>query len=388
MLKLLSISKKSQRVIVLLSLLFFFQPKIFSQGKFIPVNVSLFHPVSINQSEDTTLFSLSLLYTRIGAIKGVNLGLGASLIHNGMDGLQVNGGYTWIGEEFNGVNLTGGVNAHGNNVKGFEAAGLANLVFGDFYGLQVVGAYNFVLGNFTGSQIAIIFNITGGDVSFFQLGNANLTGGSLKGLQVGGVFNFVGKTMRGAQFGPANITSDMNGLQFGGGNFARVSRGLQIGLFNVVQRQEGVPLGLVNVAVENGSLEWITYGSNFSTINSGIKFNANKFYSIIDVGFKHVVSRDSKFITVGFHYGYNFSLSQRFKLCPDIGYVQIFEEETEKDKDRKLHFALQGRFIGEYEFSDMFRVYAGFGISRRFDVRENKTYKFGKLLILGGISLF
>ena len=85
---------------------------------------------------------------------------------------------------------------------------------------------------------------------------------------------------------PANITSDMNGLQFGGGNFARVSRGLQIGLFNVVQRQEGVPLGLVNVALENGSLEWVTYASNFSTLNSGIKFNANKFYSILDVGFK------------------------------------------------------------------------------------------------------
>ena len=239
-----------------------------------------------------------------------------------------------------------------------------------------------------GAQVALIFNITGGDVSFFQLGNANLTGGSLRGLQVGGVFNVVGKKMMGAQFGPANITSDMDGLQFGGGNFARVSRGLQIGLFNIVQRQEGVPLGLVNVAVENGSLEWVTYASNFSTLNSGIKFNANKFYSILDVGFKHVVKRDSKLITAGFHYGYNFSLSQRFKLCPDLGYVQIFEEETEKIKDRKIHFALQGRFIGEYKFSDMFRVFVGFGYSRRFDVRENKTYKAGSFIVLGGISLF
>lgn len=378
--------------------------ELFSQSKSYPLNLSLWYPISINQSdEDIAYINLPILYGRIGTVKGINLGLGVSSCKNDIHGLQINGLMSWVGGRFSGLSLTGGVNAHGNTVKGVEAAALANFVEGDIYGLQFVGAYNFVLGDLYGAQWSALINVTGGNAGYFQFGNANMVGETFTGLQVATIFNYIGDKVYGVQNAAVNIAGELHGLQLGGGNvvgdskgvqagivnIAKVQEGVQIGVVNIAGKQVGVPIGIINIA-GNGDYNWITYLSNFSTFNTGIKMSANNFFSMVDIGGRHIDSDNKESGTLGCHWGYNFVLNNIITLSPDLGYVQIVEEkeDLEPGNEHKIQFALQGRLIGEYSLTKFLKIIAGIGYSYHYDIYEYDTFEKGKFIFLGGISLF
>jgi hypothetical protein len=168
-----------------------------------------------------------------------------------------------------------------------------------------------------------------------------------------------------------------------------VQEGVQIGVVNIARKQKGVPIGIVNIA-GNGHYDWITYLSNFSTFNMGIKMSANNYFSIVDVGGKFIDAENESSGILGFHWGYNFAFNRIFTLSPDVGYVQIAEEkeELEPGNKHKIQFALQTRVIGEYALTKFVKILAGIGYSHQYDLYENDIFEKGKLIVIGGISLF
>ncbi len=310
---------------------------------------------------------------------------------------------SWVGGEFSGLSLSGGMNAHGNTVNGVEAAVLVNFVEGDIYGLQFVGAYNFVLGDLYGAQWSALINVTGGSARYFQLGNANMVGKNFTGLQVSTIFNYIGDKVYGVQNAALNIAGELHGLQLGGGNIAgdlkgiqagivniaKMQEGVQVGVVNIAGKQEGVPIGIINIA-GNGEYNWITYLSNFSTFNTGIKMSANNFFSIVDIGGRHIDSDNKESGILGYHWGYNFVFNNDITFSPDLGYVQIVEEkeDLEPGNEHKIQIALQARLIGEYSLTKFLKIIGGIGYSHHYDIYENNTFEKEKFIFLGGISLF
>ena len=70
--------------------------ELFSQSKSYPINLSLWYPISINQSdEDIAYINLPILYGRIGTVRGINLGLGVSSSKYDIHGLQISGLMSW-----------------------------------------------------------------------------------------------------------------------------------------------------------------------------------------------------------------------------------------------------------------------------------------------------
>jgi len=394
------------------SFFFFMIPMfLFSQGEYVPLNFSLWHPISFNHSiEDSVNVNFSGFYSNVNNINGICLSGGASIIQQDLNGIQLNGGFAGIKEDFRGINISGFINAHGGNITGIDIAGLVNLGLADLNGLQLAGAYNFAFGNMHGAQAAFFFNVVGNDAKYFQFATANNVGGSFNGLQFAEVFNFTARTVRGMQFSLANIAGDLRGVQYGAGNvvlnsakglqfglfnFALEQKGLQIGILNSANEQKGMPFGLINLAKKNGDINWITYTSNFNALNTGLKFSANSFFSILDIGWYHWNSKTRRKSGInGFHYGYNFTINKRFTISPDLGFIGILQDiadDVSQDVDPatyKFSFAMQSRTILEYKLHPIMKLFIGIGYNHIYDIYEERSVKKGKIILLTGISLF
>lgn len=276
--------------------------------------------------------------------------------------------------------------------------------------MQVAGAYNFAFGNMLGAQFAGFFNVVGGDAKYFQFSTANNVGGSFTGLQSAEVFNFTAQTVRGMQFALANICGSLKGAQYGVGNvvltsakglqfgifnFANEQNGLQIGILNSAKKQNGVPFGLINLSTENGDITWLNYTSNSNIITTGLKFSANNFFSILDIGWYHWRAKTrNKSGVNGFHYGYNFKINKKFTIAPDLGFIGILQDianDVTEDVDPatyKFTFALQSRVIFEYQVFSGMKLISGVGFNRIIDIYEKQSIKSWKPSLLAGFSLF
>lgn len=359
-----------------------------AQGKYYPVNVSLWpETLSLNKTKtDTASFNLSLLYTNIGKIKGVGIGLGYVVNNQDMSGININAGLTKIGGRLNGLSLSALGNTSSKDVSGFQIAGFVNIANKNIKGAQMSGLINYLIGDMTGAQLSAVVNIAGSNVKGFQLGNSNIIGDNLTGVQIGTTFNAVSNKLKGVQIAPGNIAGDNYGGQAGILNVTGTNKGLQIGVVNIADYQYGIPVGIANIARKNGDIEWINYSSNFTLLNTGIKLNAGKFLSILEAGYDHYDSQDNASWTLGAHYGYDFDFAKYYKISPDIGYVEIFDS---KKGDTEHEFALQGRLIGQVAFNKKIRFFTGIGYSHRFIINKTgEDIDEGKFLVLAGFSLF
>ena len=128
----------------------------------------IFHPLSTTETPvDSSNINISLLYSRMGEVHGLDAGHGFSLITGNMTGLQGSSTVTYVG----------------GNLHGVSGTGIASLVAGDMYGVQASGV-------------------------------ANWTGGKVYGVQASGVVN-VAKEVHGVQIGVVNLSDQMHGVPLG-----------------------------------------------------------------------------------------------------------------------------------------------------------------------------
>jgi len=326
------------------------------RGRHLFFNFSIFYPVSINQSRyDSTNINLSLFYGRVGQVHGFDLAAGVSVVEDEVKGLQVAGlagvcgsGLTGgqiaglfavAGDKLSGVQVSGLFNVCGEEGEGLQASSFMNVTGNSFRGIQAAGFMNVVGEESKGLQAAGLMNVTGNTYQGIQAaGGWNVVGESCRGIQAAGLFNVTGETFRGLQAaGIFNVAGErLNGLQVGSMNAASISAGVQVGLFNAAgdlegvqiglvnysRNTNGVPFGLVNLSKYDGRMRWISWASNLTGVNSGVKFSIKRIYSIVALGSINFTNDINECLAYSCFYGISFPLDS-FSLNTDIGYMYM-----------------------------------------------------------------
>lgn len=327
-----------------------------TRGRHLFFNLSIYYPFSINQSKhDSTNINLSLLYGHVGQVHGFDLAAGVSAVEDNVKGLQVaglvgvcgsnltgfqlaglfavagdefsgaqaSGLFNVCGEEGDGLQASSFMNVAGNSFRGIQAAGFMNVAGEEAKGLQAAGLMNVTGDDYQGIQAAAGWNVVGESCWGIQAaGVFNVTGESFRGLQAAGIFNVVGERLIGLQAGCLNAAATSAGLQIGLANAAGDLKGVQIGLVNYSKRTNGVPVGLVNISKYDGRLRWISWASNLTGVNSGVKFSIKRIYSIIALGSLNFIDDINECLAYSCFYGLTFPLNS-FSLNTDIGYMYM-----------------------------------------------------------------
>jgi hypothetical protein len=342
------------------------------RGRHLFFNFSIFYPVSINQSiYDSTNINLSLFYGRVGQVHGFDLAGGVSAVEDNvkglqvaglagvcgssltgvqmaglfavagdeLSGLQVSGLFNVCGEDGEGLQASSFMNVTGNSFRGIQAAGFMNVAGEESIGLQAAGFMNVAGEESKGLQAAGLMNVTGNTYQGIQAaggwnvvgescqgiqaaGLFNVTGESFKGLQAAGIFNVAGERLNGLQVGSMNAASTSAGVQIGLANAAGDLEGVQIGLVNYSKNTNGVPVGLVNISKYDGRMRWISWASNLTGVNSGVKFSIKRIYSIVALGSINFTDDMNECLAYSCFYGLSFPLDS-FSLNTDIGYMYM-----------------------------------------------------------------
>lgn len=386
------------------------------------VNLSLWYPISINRTKDDEVnVNLSLLYSRVGYVYGLDISILGSAISHRLVGLQVCGLGAVVGNSGQGAQIAGLACISGEAFSGLQASLLTNITGDSLSGLQFTGLANIAGEKSAAGQVAVVANITGQDFTGFQaslgfniagergtglqaVGLFNIVGGTFQGLQVGGVANVVGDRCRGGQVaglfnvtgnelegfqaGAFNVTSQNNGLQLGIANVGGESQGVQIGVLNYTKEDNtGIPVGAVNIA-RNGQIRGIAWGGNSVAVNGGVKFMVDRYYSIISLGTINTEDGISASFSYGIHYGLSFPAG-RLKLNPDVGYRYRDNEPLfKKPEGQPDQHLLEGRLSLSIPLTERLSLLLGSGIGFRFNSGENistgKTYP----LLFGGLEFF
>lgn len=407
-------------------------------GKKYVVNLSLYYPISINQSKhDQVNINLGLVYSHVGYVNGLDLALLGSAIEHRLNGFQLCGLAGVVGGSGSGIQIAGLATVAGESFTGLQASLLANVVGESGQVLQVSGLanvvgqrgtvgqvcalFNVVGEGFTGVQIAGGFNVGGGPSSGLQaVGLFNVVGETFEGIQLGGLFNVVAEEFGGVQAvglfnvagdsctggqiaGLFNVTADeLRGVQVGSFNFAVHQKGLQVGVANGSVDNDGVQIGLVNYCKEdnngvpigavniarNGRIKGIAWGGNGVAVTGGVKFEVGRYYSIVSLGFYNVEDKISESLSYGMHYGLMFPVG-KLSLNPDVGYR--YRDNTplfSNPKDRPDQHILEFRLSLRAPLSERMALFVGSGLGHSFDAGANidtgNTYP----LLFAGLEFF
>jgi hypothetical protein len=384
-----------------------------------PVNLSLWYPVSINQTpHDSANLNFSLLYGRMGTVKGLDLAIGGSALTYELRGLQIAGiagvaGDSALGVQISGlasiagedlqgaqvsglINIAGetgkgfqaavGMNITGSNLQGFQVSGLFNIVGSRLLGLQGTGAFNIVGEELKGVQASGVFNVVGEScVGFQAAGLFNVTGESFKGLQAAGLFNIVGEELVGAQIGTFNVAPRFtHAAQIGIVNVSAEMSGFQLGIVNWNEETYGIPVGFVNVSKKDGRIRWINWGSNLSAINSGVKFEVGNIYSIVAIGYGNLMKDEGSALSLGGYYGW-YVYESEIAIGVDVGYMHMDNKKLFKSSpEEPSQNILLGRIHAIYDLSPTVSFIGGVGLSYIADRHQPfGDGKFRPLFFLG-----
>lgn len=273
---------------------------------------SFVYPLATNAGKPDvrTALSLSLLYGRVGTVKGFELGLGV---------------------------------AHATrDTQGAQIAGVAAVVDGRAHGWQVATGAALALGGGEVAQTSGGFNLAAGDVRGFQLAaGANAAPGNLRGAQVGGVN--IGGEVRGAQIGIVNIAS------------GRV-RGAQVGVVNIASEVDGASIGLVSIGSD--SVHPVVWSSNLAYLNAGVKFTTRYVYTLAAIGTgTNEVGFDEARHVLTFGIGGSIPIASRVTLDIETAY-----SEQDVSGPGAVNRSYHLRAISGYAFAKHFRLVAGFGL--------------------------
>ena len=116
--------------ILSLTLLCFSNSQLFAQeeeekpaysSRHYPVNLSFWYPLSINRTQhDSANLNFTLLYGRMGSVKGLDLAVGASALTHELKGLQITGIAGVAGDSTSGVQVSGLISVAGDDLKGAQ----------------------------------------------------------------------------------------------------------------------------------------------------------------------------------------------------------------------------------------------------------------------------
>ncbi|MFZ2053473.1 MAG: hypothetical protein WAU81_04675 [Candidatus Aminicenantales bacterium] len=380
------------------------------------VNLSLFYPASTNRSiSDSADINLSLFYSRLGSVRGLDLGLGVTRLEDSLQGVQLAGVAGTAGKSMKGLQAAGLLCAAGERGQGIQLAGLGSVSGEEFAGLQAAGLFSVAGEHLEGVQVSGLFSVSGQAAKGIQVsGLFSVTGETLQGFQAAGLFNVAGESLDGVQIsGLFNVAGeDSRALQVaglmnvGGGT----CRGIQVGLFNVAGRLTGVQVGVVNVA---GELEGLPIGlvnltrkedrrvrlaawaGNTSLFNVGVKVQAKRFYSILYAGTVNLTQDERSCLAYGFQYGYGLPLrcsgdaGREIRVNLDAGYLyldnsRIFRH-SEGTPDRHVLSARGGL---EVVLSSRVSLVAGLGL--RYAIDYEPAFGSGRFspLVFAGVELF
>ncbi len=408
-------------------------------GKKYVVNLSLYYPVSINQSKhDEVNINLGLVYSHVGYVNGFDLALFGSAIEHRLSGFQLCGLAGVVGESGSGVQIAGLATVAGESFTGIQASLLANVVgetgqvlqvsalanvvgnrgtVGQFCalfnvvgegfngvqvaggfnvgggpssGLQAVGLFNVVGEEFQGIQLGGLFNVVGEDLGGIQaVGLFNIAGNRCEGGQLAGLLNVVGDELHGAQVAPFNVAVHQKGLQVGLGNVSEHNEGVQIGLVNYCKEDnDGIPIGAVNIA-RNGRIKGIAWGGNGVAVTGGVKFEVGRYYSIVSLGLYNVEHKISESLSYGMHYGLMFPIGEKLSLGADGGYR--YRDNTplfKNPKDQPDQHMLELRLALRAPLSERMALFVGSGLGHSFDASANFNSGNTYPLLFAGLEFF
>jgi hypothetical protein len=368
-----------------------------------PVNLSLWYPISINRTpHDSANLNFTLLYGRIGTVKGLDLAIGASALSERLEGLQlagisgvagdsasgvqISGLVSVTGDDLKGAQISGLINVAGNTGKAFQIAGGMNITGDHLQGFQASGLFNIVGEELQGAQVTGGFNVVGNScVGFQAAGLFNVTGENFKGLQVSGLFNIVGDNLIGAQIGTFNVAPYFSrAAQIGIINVSAEMRGFQLGVVNWNGETHGIPVGFVNVSKRDGRIRWISWGSNLSGINSGVKFEVGEVYSIVALGYWNFQKDKGSALSYAGYYGM-YVYRQEVSVGIDVGYMHMDNKKIFKSSPEEPNqHILMGRAHAIYNLSSSVSFIGGIGLSYIADChRSFSDGKFRPLLFIG-----
>ena len=354
------------------------------------VNLQFLYPVATSSDPDlTTNLRLSLLYGRVGSVRGLDLNGVAATTGSDVHALQLTGAYSRIGGLFQGMSVTGGMQHLSADGVGFQFSGLANYVEGRFVGVQYSGLLNHVRGGFVGFQFAGALNSNDGPGGFLQIASiANVNVGPFGGLQLSALFNHGNSHVSGAQAALLNFAESMSGAQIGLLNLAQTFSGVQVGVINISKINTGIPIGFYN-STDSSNVDLVIYGTNLAAINGGIRTVVNNWSSVIGGGYRDTKSDAENSGFLSWHFGRLIELGSRWSLTADLGYVHIIPKAYDDPLiNDRLHFALQARLLAEVALGRKIAIFAGGGVSTRFSEYSSHASSETDPLLVGGVSLF
>jgi hypothetical protein len=360
------------------------------------VNLSLWYPVSINKTKhDSVNVNLTLFYGQVGTVRGLDLAIGASALEEGLEGFQLAGLGGISGEHVSGAQVSGLINVCGEDLEGGQVGGLINIIGSRGKGFQIVGGLNISGDSFQGFQASGFFNIVGERFQGFQAtggfnivgesctgyqgaGLFNIVGEEFKGVQTSGLFNIVGKKLTGAQIGMVNIAPYFSeSAQIGIFNVSAEMRGFQLGVVNWNDETFGIPVGLVNISKKEGHIRWISWGSNISGLNSGVKFEVDKIYSIVSLGFyNYYLSKGAALSYAGYYGVYLFQDTSSFSI--DLGYMYVDNKKIfSSTPDEADQHVIITRGLMSIAISSQVSLIGGGGLS--YIVDRHKSFDRGEV---------
>ena len=250
-----------------------------------PVSFTLIPRLSTNRLYGPRVqnaFAFNLLYGRETRLRGLELGVLASLRSEDAVGLQLGGLASGVGGTLLGAQLTAGVNVVGRSARGLQFAGIINLVGGNAAGIQLATALNLVGGNGWGFQLAGLDLVHGSFHGVQLAGLGAVTGGELTGMQLSTGIASSG-LLQGVQISLINIAGEVTGAQLGFINIARTVHGAQLGLLNIARSVHGASIGLVSF-IKDGTHTLELYGNDLMPLNLGTKLGGRRAYGILGVG--------------------------------------------------------------------------------------------------------
>ena len=364
------------------------------------VNLSLFYPVSLNRSKkDTSNISLSLLYGHQGAVRGLDLSLGAAAVEGSLEGVQLAGLVAVAGETMNGVQAAGLFSVAGDRGEGVQVAGLGSIAGEEFSGIQAAWLFAIAGERLKGAQLSALFNVAGEAAEGWQSSCLfNVAGGEMDGIQMAGLFNVAGESSRAFQVaGLMNVTGGTcRGLQVGLLNIAGRLTGAQVGLVNVTGEIEGAPVGLVNLTRhEDRRIRMAIWAGSVSLLNAGVKIRAKNFYSLLYAGTVNLTQEEHGCLAYGFQYGYAFPVrgterggaAKRIEV--DAGYLYLDNSTVFSTREGTLNrHVISARGSFAVELSSQVALIAGGGLGYRIDYGASFSSGSFFPLVFAGLELF
>ena len=379
---------KFYRLVLVLLIVLVVSDLGYSQGRDLPVNLSLVYPVSINQSkQDNVNFNLGIIGSQFNNLRGIGINGLYSVLAGDLNGLQVNGLYAETRNKLKGIQLTGGLNVVTKGGNGAMIGGLANMTFDDFTGFQFSSIANFGFENVSGVQTSLLYNLVGKNINVLQVATAgNVAGHIMSGAQLSLLFNLAGNTSKGIQISSINLTKFQKGAQLGFVNIAEDNEGFQLGIFNLVdKKQNGLSLGLFYVG-EKSKVQMLLSGGNITYGKIGFRFKTNNIYTMFGLGGPVSISSSNKSALAEYRAGYSFDL-KFLNVNTDIGFMFISNEKDQTPgKSSSNQYGFSFRAGLEKNIIKKFGLYVNAGIIRSSDSFKDPVFK-NNFLFEGGIVI-